>query len=146
MSIARYNTAMNDFLPISFGNLVERFFNESVSRSGGASYAFVPKVDIIENETAFEIHLAVPGVSKEDFKIDLKDHHLTISGERRLGTEKSENNFKLVESQYGSFRRSFALPENVDGEKINASYKDGILALVVPKDEKKLLKTTIKVA
>ncbi len=146
MSIARYNTAMNDFLPISFGNLVERFFNESVSRSGGASYAFVPKVDIIENETAFEIHLAVPGVSKEDFKIDLKDHHLTISGERRLGTEKSENNFKLMESQYGTFRRSFALPENVDGEKINASYKDGILALVVPKDEKKLLKTTIKVA
>ncbi|MEO5602828.1 MAG: Hsp20/alpha crystallin family protein [Cyclobacteriaceae bacterium] len=146
MSIARYNTAMNDFLPISFGNLVERFFNESVSRSGGASYAFVPKVDIIENETAFEIHLAVPGVSKEDFKIDLKDHHLTISGERRFGTEKSENNFKLMESQYGTFRRSFALPENVDGEKINASYKDGILALVVPKDEKKLLKTTIKVA
>ena len=146
MSIARYNTAMNDFLPISFGNLVERFFNESVSRSGGASYAFVPKVDIIENETAFEIHLAVPGVSKEDFKIDLKDHHLTISGERRLGTEKSENHFKLMESQYGTFRRSFALPENVDGDKINASYKDGILALVVPKDEKKLLKTTIKVA
>lgn len=146
MSIARYNTAMNDFLPISFGNLVERFFNESVSRSGGAAYAFVPKVDIIEHETAFEIHLAVPGVSKEDFKIDLKDHHLTISGERKFGTEKSENNFKSIETQYGTFRRSFALPENVDGEKINASYKDGILALVVPKDEKKLLKTTIKVA
>lgn len=143
----RYNSALNDFVPTSFGHLVDRFFSESVGRSGGSSYSFVPKVDIIENEKAFEIHLAVPGMNKEDFHIDLKENHLAVSGERKftLG-EKDEKHFRSLETQYGAFRREFVLPENVDGENIQAKYNNGILELVVPKDEKKLLKTTIKVA
>lgn len=140
----RYSTVMDDFVPTSFNRLIERFFNESNGRSGGSAYSFVPKVDIIENEKAFEILLAVPGMNKEDFKIDLKDNRLTISGERKFGRD--EKHFRSIETQYGAFRREFILPENVDGEKIQARYSDGILELVLPKDEKKLLKTTIKVA
>lgn len=144
MSIIRYNTA-NDFTPTSFSNLIDRFFNESSARSGGSSYSFVPKVDILENEKAFVIHVAVPGVTKEDFKIDLNDKFLTISGERKFKNEKTEHNFHSVETQYGSFTRSFSLPENVDVTNINAQYNNGILEMNVPKDEKKILKTTIKV-
>jgi HSP20 family protein len=109
-------------------------------------YSFVPKVDIIEREKAFEIHLAVPGMSKEDFKIDLKENVLTISGERKLKGETEDKHFRSVETQYGAFGRSFVLPENTDAAKIEAKYTDGILEVLVPKDEKKLLKTTIKVA
>ena len=144
MSIIRYNTA-NDFTPTSFSNLIDRFFNESAARSGGSSYSFVPKVDVLENEKAFVINVAVPGVSKEDFKIDLNDNYLTISGERKFKNEKSEHNFHSVETQYGSFSRSFSLPENVDAAGISAQYNNGILEISVPKDEKKILKTTIKV-
>jgi HSP20 family protein len=143
MSIVRYNTS-NDFVPTSFSNLIDRFFNESVSRAGGSAYSFVPKVDIIEGEKAFEIHLAIPGVEKEDFKIDLKENRLSISGERKFSNEKKENNRYVVETQYGNFSRSFILPENVDASKITASYKNGILEITVPKDEKKQVKTTIK--
>lgn len=146
MSIVRYNSVMNDYVPASFSNLFERVFNESISRSGGSTHAFVPKVDIFENENDFEIQVAVPGMNKEDFKIDVNDHQLTVSGERKARKEKKENNFYSIETQYGTFSRSFALPENVDANKINAKYNNGILELVVPKDEKKILKTTIKVA
>ncbi len=142
----RYNTVLNDFVPTSFNHLVDRFFNESMGRSGGSAYSFVPKVDIIEDEKAFEIHLAVPGMSKEDFKIDLKDNQLTVSGERKFRNGVEEKNYRSVETQYGAFSKIFVLPENVNAERIEAKYNNGILELVVPKDEKKLLKTTIKVA
>ena len=144
MSIVRYSTA-NDFVPTSFSHLIDRFFNDSVARTGGSSYSFVPKVDILENEKGYEINVAVPGLSKEDFKIDLNDNFLTISGERKFSKERKENNLHVVETQYGNFSRSFSLPENVDASKINAAYNNGILEITVPKDEKKTLKTTIKV-
>lgn len=145
MSIVRYNSALNDFVPTTFSNLIDRFFTESVGRSGGAAYSFVPRVDVFEDEKGFDIHVAVPGMSKEDFKIDLNDNLLTISGERKFTKERKENNFHAVETQYGNFSRSFSLPENVDAAKISAKYNNGILELNIPKDEKKVLKTTIRV-
>jgi HSP20 family protein len=144
MSIVRYTTA-NDFVPTSFSNLIDRFFSDTLARTGGSAYSFVPKVDIIETEKAYELHFAVPGVNKEDFKIDLNDNNLTISGERKFAKEKKENNLYVVETQYGNFSRTFSLPENVDASKINAVYNNGILEVTVPKDEKKVLKSSIKV-
>lgn len=145
MSLVRYNPVLNDFMPTSFTNVIDRFFNESLSRSGGSAYSFVPKVDIVEAEKAFEIHVSAPGMNKEDFKIDLKDNYLTISGERKFSQEKDGRNYHSIETQYGSFSRSFSLPENVDASAITAKYNNGILEVYVPKDEKKALKTTIKV-
>ena len=145
MSIVRYNSTLNDFVPTTFSNLIDRFFNESLSRQGGSAYSFVPRVDIVENEKSFELHVAVPGMNKEEFKIELNDNFLTVSGERKFTKEKKENNFHSIETQYGSFSRSFALPENVDASNINAKYENGILEITVPKDEKKILKTSIKV-
>lgn len=145
MNLIRYNSALNDYTPSSFSNLIDRFFNDTVARSGGSAYSFVPRVDIIEEDKAFEVHVAVPGMKKDDFKIDVNDNFLTISGERKYTREKKENNFHSVETQYGTFSRSFTLPENVDATKISAKYLDGILELTIPKDEKKVLKTTVKV-
>ena len=145
MSIVKYNSRLNEFVPTSFANLIDSFFADSVARSGGSSYSFVPRVDVIEEEKSFEIHMAVPGVNKEDFKIDLNDNYLTISGERKLTKEKKENLYRSFETQYGAFSRSFSLPENVDGSKITAQYTNGILIVSVPKDEKKTLKQNIKV-
>lgn len=141
MSLIRYNT--NDFVPTSFSSLIDGLFNDSMTRSGGS--IFVPKVDIIENENSYELHVAAPGLSKEDFNIELNDNFLTVSGERKFTNEKKDKNYHSVETQFGSFSRSFTLPENVDSGKINAKYNNGILELTVPKDEKKALKTTIKV-
>jgi HSP20 family protein len=141
MSIIRYNS--NDFVPTTFSNLVDKFFNESLARTGGST--FIPKVDIVENPNSFEIHLAVPGLNKEDFNIELNDNYLTVSGERKFSNEKKERTFHSIETHYGTFSRSFSLPENVDASKINAKYNSGILELTIPKDEKKALKQTIKV-
>ncbi len=146
MSIVRYNSVLDGFAPTTFSHLIDRFFNESNGRSGGSAYSFVPKVDILEKEKAFEIYLAVPGMEKADFRIDLKENVLTLSGERKLRKETKEQDYRSLETQYGAFGRSFVLPENVDAEKIEAKYNNGILEVVVPKDEKKLIKTTIKVA
>jgi HSP20 family protein len=146
MSIVRYNSSLlNDFSPIAFSHVIDRFFNESVGRAGGSAYSFVPKVDIVENEKGFEISVAAPGMNKEDFKLDVNDKFLTISGERKFTKEKKENNFHSIETQYGTFGRSFTLPENVNTANITAKYENGILEITLPKDEKKALKATIKV-
>lgn len=145
MSIVRY-TPLNDFVPTSFSSLIDQFFNESVTRSGGSSSGFVPRVDVVEDEKAFEIHLALPGMNKEDFKIELNEDDLTISGERKISKERKDSNFRSIETQYGKFSRTFSLPENVDGSKIQAQYVNGMLVMTLPKDEKKAVRQTIKVA
>jgi HSP20 family protein len=141
MSIIRYNPS--DYYPTSFSSLVDKFFNEAATRNGGSTFS--PKVDVIENEKSYEVHVAAPGLSKDDFKIELNENQLTVSGERKFSNEKNEKNYRSIETQYGKFSRSFYLPENVDAANINATYNNGILELTVPKDEKKALKQTIKV-
>ncbi len=145
MSIVRFSTGVNDYAPASFNSLIDRFFNESLTRKGGSQYSFVPKTDIVENEKGFEILIAVPGMKKEDFTIDVNENVLSVSGERKFNKERNENYYVSIESQYGSFKRSFTLPESVDAGKITASYVNGVLEIVLPKDEKKSLKTSIRV-
>ncbi len=146
MSLIKYNAVVNDYVPTSFSNVIDRFFNESVARTGGSTaYSFVPKVDVFEDEKAFELHVAVPGMDKDHFKIDLNEDRLTVSGERKYSQDKKENNFRSIESSYGTFSRTFTLPDNIDVNKIEAAYTNGVLLLTLPKDEKKVLKTSIRV-
>lgn len=141
MNLIRYNSA--DYVPATFSSLIDRFFNDAMTRSGGSQ--FMPRVDIVENDKAYEIHVAVPGMNKDDFQLEVKDNLLTVGGERKFEAEKKEGNWRSIETQFGSFARSFSLPKNVDSAKINAKYNNGILEVTIPKDEKKALKTTIKV-
>lgn len=138
----RYNP-LNDYVPTSWNSILNSFFDDSTIDSTERS--FLPSVDIAETDNMYELHVAVPGMKKEDFKLDIKDHTLVISGERKWKEEKTERNFHRVESRFGSFSRSFTLPEDVKVENISAAYNDGILTVELPKDVKKQLKTTIKV-
>ncbi len=106
-----------------------------------------PAFNVKETEKEFVIEAAVPGLEKKDFKIDLKERLLTISAEKEVKEEKndSENYFRR-EFCYGSFSKSYQLPESVNAEKISASYENGILSVSIPKaEEKEKLSKMIKI-
>ena len=96
---------------------------------------WAPRVDIAETDKAFEIKAEIPEVNKEDFKVTVHNGVLTIQGERKQETEETGKKFHRVERFYGSFTRSFTLPDNVDETKISASFKDGVLNLQIQKTE-----------
>ena len=97
---------------------------------------WAPRVDIAETDKAFEIKAEIPEVSKEDVKVTVHNGVLTIQGERKQEKEEKGKKFHRVERYYGSFTRSFTLPDNVDENKISASFKDGVLNLQIQKTEK----------
>ncbi|MDH5399465.1 MAG: Hsp20/alpha crystallin family protein [Cyclobacteriaceae bacterium] len=143
MKLVRYNP-LNDYAPANWGSFLNNFLTDEYESDSKLS-KFAPNVDIAETEKAYEIHVAVPGMKKEDFHIDLQEKTLTVSGERKWKEEETAKNFHRVETQYGSFSRSFNVPDNVNAEKISAAYNNGILEIELPKDAKKELKSTIKV-
>ena len=102
-----------------------------------ALHDFVPAVNTRESADAYTIELDVPGVSKEDIEITTEDNVLTISGERKQSQEVKDEDYYKVESVYGTFSRSFTLPEKVDVDKIHAESKNGVLEVVIPKLEDK---------
>ena len=133
MSLVKRNdilfpSLMNEiFKPDWFGGMV----NENAS---------VPAVNIKENDTNFDLELAVPGRKKEDFNIEVNENVLTISSE--ISSEKNEEkeNYTRREFSFASFKRAFTLPETIDEDNIKASYEDGILKFNLPKKEEALPK------
>lgn len=95
-----------------------------------------PLVDIAEDEKEYVIKAEVPEMKKEDIKISVQDDVLSISGERKYEKEEKGKKYHRVERAYGSFMRSFTLPEDADGSKVNAEYRDGVLKINLPKSEK----------
>jgi HSP20 family protein len=96
----------------------------------------MPAVNVHEDEDAFEVELAAPGMKKDDFKVEVENNQLIISSEKKEEKKDQEGNYTRKEFNYQSFCRTFSLPENaVDGDKIKASYKDGILNISIPKKE-----------
>lgn len=95
----------------------------------------VPAVNVTENDDAFTVSMAAPGLKKKDFKIDVEGNMLTISSEKEESKEEKEEKFTRKEYSYSSFSRSFAIPEFVNKDKIDAVYEDGILKLTLPKME-----------
>ncbi len=94
-----------------------------------------PMVDIKETKDEFIVNAELPGVSKQDFKINFTDDSLTIEGEKKEEEKDEKNTYHRVERSYGKFYRSFSFPGKVAGDKIKASYKDGILSVSLPKKE-----------
>ena len=95
---------------------------------------FRPSVDIVEEDKAYLVKADLPGVKPEDIKIELKSNVLTVSGERGLEKkEEGDDGYRRIEREYGSFTRAFPLPETAEGEQIDASYKDGVLTVTIPK-------------
>lgn len=105
-----------------------------------------PAVNISENEKAWEINFAIPGLKKEDIKISVEEDMLNVSYEQKEEKEDEDSKWHRREFYYSSFNRSFLIPENVDKEKIKAEQKDGVLKLVLPKDEKAKVSKEIKIS
>ncbi|TKS61245.1 MAG: heat-shock protein Hsp20 [Nitrospira sp.] len=95
-----------------------------------------PLVDISEDDKEYLIKAEIPDVKKEDIKLSVHDDVLTITGERKYEKEEKNKKYHRVERAYGSFLRSFTLPEDADGSKVGAEYKDGLLKVHLPKSEK----------
>ncbi|MBN9385590.1 MAG: Hsp20/alpha crystallin family protein [Chitinophagaceae bacterium] len=95
----------------------------------------VPAANITENKDNFEVSLAAPGMKKDDFNIDVEGNVMTISAEKEEKKEEKDERYSRREFNYTSFSRSFTLPEGVNKEKIDASYDNGLLKLILPKTE-----------
>src|SRR5215813_10110778 len=95
--------------------------------------SFSPAVDVYEDEHTVNLKIEVPGIDEKDLDIRVENNTLTVHGERKFEKEEKEENFRRVERQYGSFTRSFTVPNTVDPEKVDASYQKGILKISLPK-------------
>ncbi len=116
---------------------IQRYFDEFSNFGFSFSENFNPRIDISEDEKTYNVIAEIPGVKKDNIKITLQDNILTIEGEKKKEEEKSEKNYYRSERIYGSFKRSFTLPSQVDSEKVNAKYEDGTLRIVLNKLEPK---------
>lgn len=94
-------------------------------------FGTAPAVDVAEDEKAYHITAELPGLAEKDLEVNLSDDILTISGEKR--DEREDKNYHFSERRYGSFHRSFMVPQGVDRDKIEANFKNGVLALTLPK-------------
>lgn len=144
MTVARLNPHLLDRLPETYGTLVDKFFNEGLNSKRNLSN-FRPQVDAFETEKDFQIQVALPGFKKEDINLNFEEGKLTISGERKFDTENKTSKYYFIETNYGTFSRSFFLPENIQEAGIEAQFENGILLVTVPKDEKKVIKRQIEV-
>ena len=95
--------------------------------------AFVPAVDIYEDDKKVMLKLEVPGIDEKDLDVSVEKNTLTVKGERKFSSEEKEENFHRIERRYGSFFRSFTLPSTVDTEQVQASYNAGVLKLELAK-------------
>ena len=114
---------------------MNRLHDHFFSGRGLAKQAFQVAVDIREEDDAFSVDAEVPGLASEDIKVDIEKNVLTLSGERKVEKEETKDKYRRVERQYGSFTRSFSLPETVDTDNVSADLKDGVLELRLPKKE-----------
>jgi HSP20 family protein len=96
---------------------------------------FNPACDVEETETHYLMSFDLPGISKDDLKIEVVDKQLTIAGERKLDKKDDKKNRHVSERYYGSFKRTFAMPSTIESTKVEALYKDGVLTVAVPKAE-----------
>ncbi len=120
----------------------------SFASSGINTGVSLPKVNVKETDGAFEVELAVPGMNKSDFQINIDDNVLSISTEKKDSKEEKSDHYTRREFGYASFKRAFTLPDTVDESEIKASYNDGILGIKIPKkpESKPQEKRTIEIS
>lgn len=127
----------NSLMSKRFSDIMDEFFNDAVNNRRDS---FVPSIDISESEDQFLISAELPGMKKEDINISLENNRLSISGERSFEKEDKGKKYHRVETSYGSFERSFQLPDNIDEESIKANYDNGLLNISIDKSEDKVKK------
>ena len=117
-------------------DIFERFFEDhSFPALFGEESAWAPAFDIMETKKEYVIKGELPGINVKDLEVTLSDGILTVKGEKNHEKEEKDENYHRVERSFGSFQRSFRIPEKVMADKVDAAYKDGILKLTIPKAE-----------
>ena len=123
----------------------DRLFREAFSPVMGegevSTRTWAPPVDIYENGDNLVLKAELPGINPDDVEVRVEDNNLYLKGERKFEKEVKEENYHRVERVYGSFARTFSLPNSIDSDKVAANYKDGILTLTLPKREEAKPKT-----
>lgn len=128
MALVKFNSA----LP----SLVEGFINRDFDNFVAPQFfGNLPAVNVLESQDGFKLEVAAPGYKKEDFKISVQHNVLTVSASQENKTEEVKPKYARREFSFGSFKRTFNLPQTIDGEQINATYSDGILHVTLPKKE-----------
>src|SRR4029078_12373539 len=121
-------------------NRLDKYFGRpALAGNGGAKEAmtvaeWAPAVDITEDDKEYLVKAELPEMKKEEVKVTVENGELTISGERKLEKEEKNKKYHRIERSYGSFVRTFTLPDTVKGDKVNAEFKDGLLTVHLPKD------------
>lgn len=138
MALVRWSPARN---PMQMREEIDRLFNQFFGRGCDGEEAtwgqgiWAPPVDIYETDEAFVLKAELPGFTKEDVDIKIQGNQLILRGERKRETEAKEEQYHRIERAYGRFKRAFWLPTTVDSEKIQATFKNGVLELRLPKSE-----------
>ena len=125
---------------LSLQDRMNRIFEESLPRNkvfegSLTTGVWSPAVDIYETETAIILKVELPGLSKDDISIEIKDNNLILRGERKFEKDIREESYHRIERSYGTFSRTFSLPNAIDRNKVDATFKDGILEITIPKAE-----------
>lgn len=125
------------FRPISpvFRSFFDDFFRP-VNGESESEFLTMPAVNVRESDAHFHLEVAAPGMQKSDFNVTVENGVLTVSAEKQHSAEDKADNYTRREFHYASFKRSFQLPEGVEEKDIKAAYKDGVLTLDLPKNEK----------
>jgi len=123
----------------------DRLFREAFSPAAGegevSTRTWAPPVDIYENGDSLVLKAEVPGINPDDVEIRVEDNTLYLKGERKFEKEVKEQNYHRIERSYGTFTRTFSLPNSIDADKVVANYRDGVLTLTMPKKEEAKPKT-----
>jgi HSP20 family protein len=130
---------------------MNRIFRESFGPEGSdealTTSNFAPPVDVYEDEHNITLKIEVPGIDEKDINVTIENNTLTVRGERRFEKDEKEENFHRVERMYGSFTRSFTLPNTVDPEQVSAHYEEGVLKIRLSKKAEakpKLIKVNVE--
>ncbi len=118
-----------------FGHLVRETFSPAAGGGEVSTRTWAPPVDIYENGENLVLKAELPGINPDDVEVCVEDNTLYLKGERKFEKEVKEENYQRVERTYGTFVRTFSLPNAIDSDKVAANYKDGVLTLTLPKRE-----------
>mgnify|MGYP001137320610 CR=1 FL=1 len=143
MTLVKFNNRTRNTAPY-FNNVFDSLFSEAINKN--LTINKVPGVNILETETEYKIEIAAPGLTKEDFQINLKKDTLSVWAEKKTSETEEKKDYTRREFDYFSFARSFVLPESVNADNITAEYVKGILNITIGKDEVKSQNKEIKVS
>ena len=125
-------TALHRHMDDMFESFFSDFEGSALTRSG---FGLSPKFDVSETDKSVKVTAELPGMDQQDIDVSLDDNLLTIKGEKKEESDRKDNRYHLSERRYGSFQRSFSLPRGLDHAKVDATFKNGVLTLELPKTE-----------